>query len=518
MLLEEDECTTHHAEEEEEEDDDSSSSSSAAAAVTAATYARLDISPVHVRRRSNTANNNMMIYSEPKARLCRHPYYSFDYDDDDDDDDDDSGIFDDDNDENGQAEEEDWTRTRHPSLFQQRPLLRRRRPILGGSSSSPQPPPFPSLLDSLSSSSSATETVTNTTPPLLDTTRIHHSEQLQHQQHHSSSSQGGRGERRRLCWAFPRRRLVLATTSPAAPIVAPRQQRTRWLISATHPLKLCWDVLTVILSLANAYATHAAICNREFVRGQPFLRFCEVWFVVDIILNFGTTRQVQAGVVLYTWQAVWARYLTSWFVIDVLSLFPGEILYIQPIIEAQKRRGWWQKLQLRSKAVARVTSRLLRHKFVRTWARPVLYHSKRVVGISVVTTIRKCIYFIPKYLQFVRNMKGVIALRLLRQVHWIRNVYLSWWNATRTAAAAARQRRRRRLRQNTMTMTTPVTKSSSRLSLPRRLRLRQFRSNIGGDDDDDDDTENLTEDGGDIISNNNTGNPDWEFLRDDDPF
>jgi hypothetical protein len=536
MLLEEDE--SKHHEEEQEEDDASSSSSAAAAAAAAqaATFARLDISPVHVRRR----RNNIMIHSEPKSRLRHGPYYySFDYDDDDDDDDDDgdeddSGIYDDhDNDraknDSKEGKEEDWTRTvRHPDsmLFQQGPLLRR-RPIGMG-----PPPPFPSLLDSTSAASSAATTTTITDAPseaesnstgAANSWRRTKSQQQQQQQQYSSPiSPSGRA--RRLWAAFPRpRQSRLLRPRGAAPPPPAKRTRTRWLISATHPLKLCWDLLTVLLSLANAYATHAAILNREFVHGHRpvFLRFCEIWFAMDILLNFCTTRQVpQTGIVLQTWQAVWARYLTSWFVIDVLSLFPAEILYIQPIIEAQKRRGWLQKLNLRSQAVARVTSRLLRHKFVRTWARPVLYNTKRVVGMGVVTTIRKCIYFIPKYLQFVRNMKGVIALRALRQVHWVRNVYLSWWNNTRTSRVRQGRQERSISTPTTPTTTTTVVSKRSRLSLRQRLRLpRQFRSTIRGDEDDDDDTENLTEDGIDNINTiNNTGNPDWEFLRDDDPF
>jgi hypothetical protein len=472
MILEDDSTSPsahhhhHHHHHDEDDNDSTTTSALATAAITAATYSRLGISPVLARR---SISGNSMIYSEPKRavrlnhnRSQRHPYYSsFDDDCDDEDcdccDDCNNSILDDDdrneaNDssfENGRGE--DWTRTKHPSLFA-RPFLRRRSLALA-------PPPFPSLL-----STSITDRAASAS-----------AWRIRQQQRHST-----------------------ATTK-----TAPRNKRTRWLIPARHPLKLCWDVLTVVLSLANAYATHAAIRDREFL-ANSFLRFCEVWFVIDILLNFCTTRQVQPGVVLHTWQAVWARYLTSWFVIDVLSLFPAEVLYIQPIIEAQKRHSLLRKLQLRSKTVARVTSRLVRYK-IWIWARPVLHQTKRVVGMSVVTTIRMLIKYIPKYVLFVRNMKGVIALRALRQVHWIRNVYLTWWTTSRRRAA-------------TRAVAIKKSRSSSSFTLRQRFLLRRFGPHSHYRDDD---TEILTEDDGDYGSsnaNNNNNNPDWEFLRDDDPF
>jgi len=37
--------------------------------------------------------------------------------------------------------------------------------------------------------------------------------------------------------------------------------------------------------------------------------------------------------------------------------------------------------------------------------------------------IQKMIKYIPKYLMFYRNMKGALAIRLLRQIHWFRKIW-----------------------------------------------------------------------------------------------
>lgn len=199
--------------------------------------------------------------------------------------------------------------------------------------------------------------------------------------------------------------------------------KSPWLMSADHPVKILWDVLTVVLSLVNAYLTHAAIRDRAF-NDNLFVRFCECWFVLDIVLNFLTEHKTSDGLVYNTVQAVWARYLTTWFVVDVLSLFPGEALYVRPIIERQNRRTWWQKSFFRTKAVIRVT-KVLRSRHVRLFG-SVAKRTKHA-GVGAHRLLRLVIKYVPKYVLFLKHMRAVIALRVLRQVHWMRKV---WRNVT----------------------------------------------------------------------------------------
>lgn len=198
---------------------------------------------------------------------------------------------------------------------------------------------------------------------------------------------------------------------------------SRWIIPIEHPFKIVWDVITVILSIVNAYLTHASIRDRQFgLYRSPFIAFCDAWFLVDILLNFVTQRRTANGdAILRDHRSICARYLTSWFAIDAFSLFPWESMYVQPIIDLQNRRSFWKKLPFRSKAVLHVT-RNLRSKHFR-WFGTVTRHTKQH-GVGAKRLLRIIIKYAPKYVMFLRNMKGIVAMRLLRFVHWIRRLLL----------------------------------------------------------------------------------------------
>ena len=187
-------------------------------------------------------------------------------------------------------------------------------------------------------------------------------------------------------------------------------------------MKTTWDVLTILLSLVFIYATHASIRDRSF--GQSYFgSFCDVWFLIDILLNFVTEYRTDEGLVLRQGKAVWARYLTTWFVVDALSLVPWESLYIKPIIEMQNRRHFFKKSFFRTRAVIRVT-RLLRGRHLKLFGR-VAKHTKHA-GVGANRLLRLLIKYVPKYLLFYRNMRGVLAVRMLRQVHWVRKIKKKW--------------------------------------------------------------------------------------------
>lgn len=206
------------------------------------------------------------------------------------------------------------------------------------------------------------------------------------------------------------------------PLSSPRQPST-WLIPANHPLKQCWDVATFFLSFVAAYVTHTAIRDRSF-GSSYFGRFVEIWFLVDILLNFLCQHKTSDGLVLRDSKQVWARYLTTWFVIDILSLFPWESLYIKPIIEMQNRRNFAKKSFFRTRAVIRVT-RFLRGRHFRYFGK--LAKQTKTVGVGANRLLRLLIKYVPKYLLFYRNMRGVLAVRTLRQVHWLRKVIRNFW-------------------------------------------------------------------------------------------
>jgi hypothetical protein len=200
-----------------------------------------------------------------------------------------------------------------------------------------------------------------------------------------------------------------------------QQRRRRFfrLIPATHPLKLTWDIITFGLSLWNAYLTHVAIRDRSFDYNRT--RFItEVWFAIDIMLNFVTERRVH-GTTLTTFQSVSAYYLTTWFVVDVLSLMPGESMFVSPVVERlQKRKRivvWWNRI----KTMGRWTRKLIRDPHVRHAS--VLYTRRKGVRAAS-KMVRLLTFYVPKYFMFFRHMKAVVGFRLLRQVRLIRHMFV----------------------------------------------------------------------------------------------
>jgi len=201
------------------------------------------------------------------------------------------------------------------------------------------------------------------------------------------------------------------------------------LIPANHRLKILWDVYTVLLSFASLYATHEAIRDRRYEQNL-FHMFCNAWFFLDMLLNFFTEHRSSDGSVIRDGKAVWARYLTSWFIIDTLSLVPWEHIFVKPIIEMQNRRGFFKKLFFRSRSAIRV-SRKLRGNHFRLFGR--VANQTKHVGVGSRGLLRLIIKYAPKYVLFFKNMRGVLAVRLLRQVHWIRKLFKNLYLTSSTS-------------------------------------------------------------------------------------
>lgn len=244
----------------------------------------------------------------------------------------------------------------------------------------------------------------------------------------------------------PVRTVVQQSTQRAAKLVRRTRQRLKerkelrkqrrlarskagswWIvIPADHPYKIIWDILTMLWAALGAYRTHVRIRDRVFDQ-SPLIILTEVWFTVDILLNFITEHKTSEGDVIRDGKAVWARYLTTWFVIDILSLIPWERIYVRPIVERIKRRNFFQKTFFRSKAVVRV-SRVLRGRHIKLFGKV----SKRT-GMSLHRMVALLIKYLPKYLLFMRNMKGALVVRALRFVHWLHNIYKKIWVKARNA-------------------------------------------------------------------------------------
>ena len=211
------------------------------------------------------------------------------------------------------------------------------------------------------------------------------------------------------------------------------------LIPADHPYKIIWDIVTMLWALLGAYRTHIRIRDRVFDQ-SPLILLTEVWFTLDILLNFVTEHKTSKGTVIRDGKTVWARYLTSWFVVDLLSLIPWERIYVRPIVEQIKKRNFFQKTFFRSKAVIRV-SRIIRGRHVKLIGRV-----SKQTGTPLRRIIVRLIKYVPKYLLFVRHMKGALFVRGLRLIHWCHNMYKKFWVSAKNAGSKARDSMRFRKR------------------------------------------------------------------------
>ena len=194
------------------------------------------------------------------------------------------------------------------------------------------------------------------------------------------------------------------------------------IIPADHPMKIAWDVLTIILTILSALRTHQSIRDRTYDQ-SPFVVFTEFWFILDIVLNFFCEHKTSSGEIIRDGRSVWGRYLTTWFIIDALSVVPWERIYVKPIVEKQKRRNFFTKTFFRSKAVVRVT-RILRGRHVKLFGR--VAKQTKTVGVGGQRLLRLIIKYLPKYLLFYRNMRSVLVVRTLRQVHFLRKLWKSF--------------------------------------------------------------------------------------------
>eukprot|EP00548_Thalassiothrix_antarctica_P019693 CAMPEP_0194196354 /NCGR_PEP_ID=MMETSP0154-20130528/76620_1 /TAXON_ID=1049557 /ORGANISM="Thalassiothrix antarctica, Strain L6-D1" /LENGTH=595 /DNA_ID=CAMNT_0038920941 /DNA_START=186 /DNA_END=1974 /DNA_ORIENTATION=+ len=243
------------------------------------------------------------------------------------------------------------------------------------------------------------------------------------------------------CYMFspPRRR------PRAKPVESP------WLIPVDHPLKVFWDLATVLVSIIVAYHSHTRVRDKSFGEYDSFISILgDAWFLFDILLNFVSqiqtggvvykdyksvwarylttgdillnfVSQIQTGGVVYKdYKSVWARYLTTWFIVDVVSLIPWERHYVKPIVEIHKRRGIFRKIFFKGKAVVRVTTKILRKRHVQRFGK--VARTTKHAGVGARRLLRLIIRYVPKYVFFYRRMKAIIVMRLLRQVHHLRKM------------------------------------------------------------------------------------------------
>merc|ERR1712003_440634 len=113
------------------------------------------------------------------------------------------------------------------------------------------------------------------------------------------------------------------------------------------------------------------------------------------------------------------RYVTTWFLVDLICLYPWEWKVLKPIVEKQKKRKFFVKFFFRSKAVIKVTRILKGRHFV---AFGKVANSTKHIGYGSKKLLSMIIKYVPKYLLFWRNMKTVLLFKAIRQIHFFRKI------------------------------------------------------------------------------------------------
>ena len=205
--------------------------------------------------------------------------------------------------------------------------------------------------------------------------------------------------------------------------------RPWYLIPAGSPYKAVWDIATVLLTLYSFLLTHSHISSRNHGVTESGA-LVELWFVVDILLNFFTEYKSMEGEVTPSWRGSAGQYLRTWFFVDLLSVIPWELWFLQPVIDMQNARGVWKKTFFRSKGVLKVT-RVLRGRHFKLLSKISSRTAKFGVGTSRI--VKGLIKYLPKYIQFVKRMKFVLPVRTVRAFH-------SWYKMFKNFVAVQRTR------------------------------------------------------------------------------
>jgi len=211
--------------------------------------------------------------------------------------------------------------------------------------------------------------------------------------------------------------------------------------------KALWDQCTFVLTLISVYHTHIAIRDRRF-EFNTFTILCQIWFTLDLLSNFfflpvvdneeehgecggeDRTYSITDGKITTrslsssnksptTLTASYYRYVTTWFLVDLICLYPWEWKVLKPIVEKQKKRKFFVKFFFRSKAVIKVT-RILKGRHFVAFGK-VANNTKRI-GYGSKKLLSVIIKYLPKYLLFWRNMKTVLLFKAIRQIHFLKKI------------------------------------------------------------------------------------------------
>jgi len=102
-----------------------------------------------------------------------------------------------------------------------------------------------------------------------------------------------------------------------------------YILSCLSVVRLSWDMIIAILLLyiAVAYPYMQGFGSKSDLNGMSGI-IIDVFFVVDMCLNFHTSFLSSTGTEVFQWGKVAKQYLKTWFAIDFISCLPLDILVL----------------------------------------------------------------------------------------------------------------------------------------------------------------------------------------------
>jgi len=101
------------------------------------------------------------------------------------------------------------------------------------------------------------------------------------------------------------------------------------LIHPQSQLRQFWDIVSIILLFFQVLLLPLGICGMwDLDKSWPFLfnLFCDIWFLIDIWLNFKTGIFIDSSEIILEPDEIRKHYLSGWFVMDLISTVPPEVL------------------------------------------------------------------------------------------------------------------------------------------------------------------------------------------------
>ena len=100
-----------------------------------------------------------------------------------------------------------------------------------------------------------------------------------------------------------------------------------WIILPDNPYKKIWDLLIAILILYSAIITPYEIAFSDSNKSSWFEILIDIFLAIDIVLTFFSAYTDEEENLVKNHKKIIKKYLKSWFIIDIISVFPINNLF-----------------------------------------------------------------------------------------------------------------------------------------------------------------------------------------------